>query len=63
MVDSIDVHDLQDEDIKFVEKIVNLLRDKVIENEIKTGSEDIEFVTWPSDIKGKLSRDEIYAHL
>lgn len=63
MVESIDVHGLQDEDIKFVEKIVNLLRDKGIQNEIKKGSEDIEFVAWPSDVKGKITREEIYDHL
>jgi len=63
MVESINVHGLAHEDIKFVEKIVNLLRDKAIQNEIKKGSKYIEFVAWPSDVKGKITREEIYDRL
>jgi len=62
MPDVIDVHNLKEDDAKFIEKIVNLLRENKGE-EPKAEQEDIIFSSWPLGTKGTLSREEIYDHL
>jgi hypothetical protein len=60
MAESIDVHDLPEEEVKFIKKLVELLGEKAQLKKAKTGDEEIIFGVWPLGIKGKLSRREIY---
>jgi len=62
MVTNLDVHDLPEEEVKFVQKIIDLFRarEKMKEEKIE---EKIEFATWPLGVKGKLTRQEIYDYL
>jgi hypothetical protein len=64
MPDIIDVHDLPEEEVKFIQKIVNLLREKAKMRETKAGEkEEVVFAKWPLGVKGKLTRKEIYEYL
>ena len=64
MVDTIDVHDLPEEEVKFIQELVELLREKVRMKKAKVeGKEEIFFATWPLGVKGKLTRKEIYDYL
>jgi hypothetical protein len=60
MAESIDVHDLPEEEVKFIKKLVELLGEKAKIKKAKTGDEEIIFGVCPLGIKGKLSRREIY---
>ena len=64
MTEAIDVHDLPENEVRFVKELVELLREKKQETK-KDGeaSEEINFATWPLRVKGKLTREEIYDHL
>jgi hypothetical protein len=64
MAEKIDVHDLPEEEIKFVEKIVELLKEKVKREKGEVRQrEKIAFATWPLGVKGRLTRREIYDYL
>lgn len=64
MADNIDIRDLPEEDIKFIQKLVELLREKIRrgKEEVREKNE-IVFATWPLGVKGKLTRKEIYDYL
>ena len=62
MPDVIDVHDLEEEDVKFIEKLVKLLRIQVDKKEAKKGQENIVLGSKESQVIGKLTRREIYDH-
>lgn len=63
---SIDVRDLPEEEVKVIQKLVALLREKaklkkaeVEEKEV----EEIALAAHPSDVIGNLTRREIYDHI
>jgi hypothetical protein len=62
MLKMIDVRGLPDEDVKFVEKIVEVLKKRAGEARGQE-REDIAFSAWPLGVKGKLTRQEIYDYL
>ena len=63
MAESIDVHDLPAEEVKFIKRLVELLREKAKIRKTKRGEEEIIFGAWPLGVKGKLTRREIYDYL
>lgn len=58
----LDVHDLQEEEIKFVQRIIDSFRIRKKTKEERVG-EKINFSAWPLGVKGKLTREEIYDYL
>ena len=65
MVEQIDVRDLPEEEVKVIEKLVELLRRiPKVEKENAKKPEKIEFLSKPmGKVKGNLSRKEIYDYL
>lgn len=63
MPNIIDVRDLNEEDVKFVEKLVNLLKTQNKGNKGYDGKENIVLGSKESDVIGNLTRREIYDHL
>ena len=64
IMDTVDVHELLEEDAKFVQAVVDLLRKKKRIKEMKTEEkETINFASWPLGVIGKLTRKEIYDYL
>lgn len=66
MADTIDVHDLSDDEVKFIQEFVEFLREKMKMKKIKAEkkeAEEITFATHRSDVIGKLTRREIYDYL
>ncbi|MFH1648455.1 MAG: hypothetical protein ABIA11_01825 [Patescibacteria group bacterium] len=64
MADKIDVHDLPEEEVKFVQELVEFLRKKAKMREAKgKEKEEVVFASWPLGVKGKLTRREIYDYL
>jgi hypothetical protein len=64
MAESIDVHDLPEEEVKFIKKLVDFLKEKAKMRRTKAEKkEEILFATWPLGVKGKLTRREIYDYL
>jgi hypothetical protein len=70
MLKVIDLHNLPDEDVRLVEELVEFLEEKAKrkhtcreEKTIEPKEEKINFATWPSDVIGKLTREEIYDYL
>lgn len=62
MVDTIDVHDLHIEEIRFIQTFADFLR-KASQKKIVKEKEETTFAVWPLNIKGKLTRKEIYDYL
>ncbi len=64
MRNTIDLHDLTEEETKLVKEFVEFLKKKAQAREKKDhkGKEPI-FATWPLGVKGKLTRREIYDYL
>ncbi|MGA1874778.1 MAG: hypothetical protein ACMUIA_04155 [bacterium] len=62
MINSLDVHDLPEEEVKFIQKIIDLFR---VREKMKAekSEEKIDFASWPLGVKGKLTRQEIYDYL
>lgn len=62
MTGIINVHGLTEEDIKFVEKLVSLLRTKpkVGAGQGQASDMKLECATWPATITGQLTREELY---
>ncbi|MEW6380046.1 MAG: hypothetical protein AB1611_10640 [bacterium] len=71
MVDSIDVHDLPEEEVKFIQEFTEFIRQKVRSNKVQKGEEGIEeeiteekaLTAHSSNVIGKLTRREIYDYL
>lgn len=64
MAENIDVHDLPEDEIKFIRRLVEFLREKAKMRKAMTKEkEQIIFGTWPLGVKGKLTRREIYDYL
>jgi len=64
MVDTIDVHDLPKEQVRFIQELVEFLRERMRARRKKVEKkEEIPFATWPLGVKGNLTRREIYDHL
>ncbi len=61
-MDTIDVKGLEEEETKLIQKLVDFLRQKKSFPK-KEEKEKIEFATFPSGVKGKLTREEIYDYL
>jgi hypothetical protein len=67
-MDSIDVHDLPEDQAQLVAAFVEFLRRRVQQEmlrtdpPVKTPAEN-PFSSWPLGVKGTLSREEIYEHL
>jgi hypothetical protein len=71
-MESIDVHDLPEEDAQLIAQLVELLRCRmeVPQAEVKgaevpeeTPEGESPFAVWNLGVKGTLSREEIYDHL
>ncbi len=64
MPGKIDVHDLPDEQVRFIEEFIQFLREKTKKRGRKVnGKEEITFASWPLGVKGGLRRSEIYDYL
>ena len=66
MKETIDVHDLPERDVRFLEELVGLLRQKkTVHAHDKTEHKEtkIELEQGPLGVKGTLSREEIYDYL
>jgi len=64
MAETIDVHDLPEEEIELLREFIEFLREKAKVREKATAKkEEIIFATWPLGVKGKLTRREIYDYL
>jgi hypothetical protein len=64
MTDTIDLHDLPEDEVKLVQEFVEFLKRRVKMREKKAGEkEEITFAAWPLGVKGKLTRREIYDYL
>lgn len=64
MPGKIDVHDLPDEQVKFIEEFIQFLREKTKKRGRKVkGKEEITFASWSLGVKGGLRRSEIYDYL
>ena len=65
METAIDVHDLPEEDVKLIQDFVEFLREKEKTREVKKEEweDEVTFNAHPSDVIGKLTREEIYDHL
>jgi hypothetical protein len=65
MADTINVRDLPEEDVELLERWVERLRAKVKRQRQaqRERREEPIFTTWPLDVKGKLTREEIYDYL
>ena len=62
MAETIDLRDLPEEEVKFVQRLVDSLRERARMK--KEGrKEEIDFATWPLKVRGKLTRREIYDYL
>jgi hypothetical protein len=70
-VESIDVHDLPEDDAQLIAAFVEFLRSRYQGQAKAQGTgiqtqapqQDLEFAAWPLGTKGSLSREEIYDHL
>lgn len=60
MVDTLDVRDLSDEQVKILERLAKLFRKH---KKAKKEQTKVVFNTWPLGVKGKLTRKEIYEHI
>ena len=60
MANIIDIHDLKPEEMKLVEEFVEFLKNK---QKKKNKEEKVKFANWPLEVKGKLTREEIYDYL
>lgn len=58
----IDLRDLPEEEAKFVENLVDFLKDRAKVKKGKQKEQD-NFSTWPLGVKGNLTRKEIYDYL
>jgi len=64
MTDTIDLHDLPEDEVKLVQEFVEFLKRRMKMRKEKIGEkEEIAFATWPLGVKGKLTRREIYDYL
>jgi len=63
MPNMIDVGDLTDEQVKALEKLIELFRRQGKKKRVTkaaTKEEKVVFASWPLGVKGKLTRKEIY---
>jgi hypothetical protein len=64
MSETIDVHDLPEEEIELLREFIEFLREKAkVRGKATAEKEEIIFATWPLGVKGKLTRREIYDYL
>jgi len=65
MADTIDVRDLSDRDVEMLEKLVEFLREQAGKRSEEPALKEEEFIlgSRASDVKGKLTRKEIYEDL
>ena len=69
MAGVINISGLSTENIKLVQELVEFLREKARKTGLKetkdreAETEKIKFSTWQSNVKGKLTRKEIYDYL
>ena len=64
MTDTIDLHDLPEDEVKLVKEFVEFLKRRTKMRKEKIGEkEEITFAAWPLGVKGKLTRREIYDYL
>ena len=64
MAETIDVHDLPEEEIKLLQEFIEFLREKAkVREEATVEKEEIIFAAWPLGVKGRLTRGEIYDYL
>lgn len=62
MADVIDVRDLPEDEVMFLKKLVDFLKEKATRE--KAGEEEeIQLAAWPLGVKGKITRREIYDYL
>ncbi len=68
MKDTIDVHDLSEKEVMFIQQLVNFLKEKrnadANEGGVKKQKKKIKLPTYPlGEVHGTLSRREIYDYL
>lgn len=63
MPDVIDIHDLPNEDVQFIKKIVGFLREKANTKKTGEGKKEVVFSFHDSNVIGKITRKEIYDYL
>ncbi len=67
MADTIDVRDLPEDDVQFLERWVERLRTKARRERRQPDKTEKKegpvFAVWPLGVKGKLTREEIYDYL
>ena len=63
MSEVINLGDLSEEEVTLVEDFIEFLKARKEGKEEKKESEDITFITWHLEVKGKLRREEIYDYL
>ena len=69
--ESIDVHDLPEDDAQLIAAFVEFLRSRYkgqaevqgIETQAQAPQQDLNFTAWPLRTKGNLSREKIYDYL
>ncbi|MBW2063383.1 MAG: hypothetical protein JRJ03_00480 [Deltaproteobacteria bacterium] len=62
----LDVSELEKEDIQFLKRLVEVLREQAKRKKAGAKEKDVDdkdFTAHPSDVMGKLSRREIYDYL
>ena len=68
-MESVDVHDLPEEEARLVAEFVKFLRRRKLRQHAAYGGTEEQpltettFAVWPLAVKGTLSREEIYDHL
>lgn len=64
MTKIIDVRDLPEEKVKFVQNLVQFFRETAkVDNDTHEEGGETTFSAWPLGVKGKLTREEIYDYL
>ena len=58
----INTGDLPEEEVKLIADFIEFFKTRK-EKEVKKEREDITFITWHLEVKGKLRREEIYDYL
>ncbi len=57
---TLDISGLNEHSVKLLQEFTDFLREKAKKKECIQETERIEFDAWASDVKGKISREDIY---
>ena len=62
-MNTLDVQGLPDNQIQFLQQLIEFLRQKFQASPLKDEAKMIHFCSWSLGVKGELSREEIYDYL